>query len=97
MGKTVVYFKSNLGLKYGGDGLLSSGDAMRELGITKVTLYRWIYLRILHPRTYKFGARTFYGFDQEEINKIKPLLPKGRKSGSHLITQAILDKIQGNK
>jgi hypothetical protein len=81
-GSSVVYSADRIW--YGGAWvtILTTGTAVKELGITKVTLYKWIKEKKIVPIVMKSDSgRTQYVFDVREIERVKKLLKKGWKPG----------------
>ena len=67
--------------------LLSTGQVLRVLGITKQTLYKWIMLGKIKAITHEIGARIFLEFDPKEIDKIKSQMVRKREKGKPLIKE----------
>jgi len=77
----VVY---STGIQLGNKGdfiLLSSTEVMRRLGITKVTLYKWVSLRKVKCRRYQIGGRAYNGFDEKEIARLEKVVSRKWKRG----------------
>lgn len=65
--------------------LLSTGQVLGELGITKQTLYKWIMLGKIKAVTHEIGKRIFLEFDPKEVLRVKSMLKKDRKEGYSLL------------
>jgi predicted DNA-binding transcriptional regulator AlpA len=65
--------------------LLSSSDVMKRLGITKVTLYKWVQQKKLKARRHKIGPRVYLGFDEKEVGRVKASMVTRREKGKPLI------------
>lgn len=68
-----------------GSNLLSTGQVLTILGVTKQTLYKWIMLGKVKAITHEIGARIFLEFDPKEIEKIRGQMVKKREKGKPLI------------
>lgn len=68
-------------------GMLSSTEVMKILGITKITLYKWADRGKLKARRYKIGTKTYYAFDQKDVDALKARMVKTRKQGKSLIRE----------
>lgn len=71
--------------KAGGNKLLSTGQVLTILGVTKQTLYKWIMLGRIKAVTHEIGKRVFLEFDPKEVNRVKSKLKKERQAGKSLL------------
>lgn len=67
--------------------LLSTGQVLQELGITKQTLYKWIITGKIKTIKHEIGKRMFLEFDPKEIDRVKSLLKKNREKGKSLLKE----------
>lgn len=67
------------------DGMKSTGDVLKILNITKVTLFGWIRNGLIKADKVPARTRSFYVFSDEEVDRLKNLLPKKRKRGFQLM------------
>lgn len=59
-------------------------DVMKELGISRDTLYRWCDTGVLHPKKLEpIGWRVF---DSSEIEKLRQRIKKIRRPGEPILT-----------
>jgi len=65
--------------------LLSTGQVLKQLGITRQTLYKWIMLKKIKAISHEIGKRVFLEFDPREIKKISRKMTKTRRRGYSLI------------
>jgi predicted site-specific integrase-resolvase len=65
--------------------VLSTGQVLEELKITKQTLYKWIMLRRIKAITHEIGRRVFLEFDPKEIARVKSAMKKEREAGKSLL------------
>ncbi len=84
-----MVYSSGISLRNGGTLGLSTSDVLEELGITKVTLYKWILLGKIKPRRYKIGKRFYNDFNPKEIKRVKSLIkdPPDRDKGKSLLKE----------
>lgn len=68
-----------------GINVLSTGQVMRILGITRATVNAWIAKGKIHCNRIPVGDRTFLGFEPEEIQAIKKKMVKKRHHGKSLM------------
>jgi len=71
----------------GGVELLGANDVMRMLGITKMTLYKWVLQKKIKVRRFQIGSRVVLGFQESEVDKIKSRMVKKREPGKSLMRQ----------
>ena len=77
------------------DEMKMTGEAIKELNITKVTLFGWIRNGIIQAE--KTGSGGYYLFSDEEIERIKRFIPKARKRGLQVITPQIIEAIRKDR
>ena len=65
--------------------MLSTGQVMDILKVTKVTLYKWIGTGRLTAIRRNIGNRVFLEFDPAEIKRIKGEFVKKRHHGKPLL------------
>lgn len=65
--------------------VLSTGQVLEILGITKQTLYKWIMLRRIKAITHEIGKRVFLEFDPDEVERVKTAMKKQRDPGKSLL------------
>lgn len=78
-------------------GMKLTGDVSKELNITKVTLFGWIRNGIIKADKVAAGSRSVYVFEDEEIERVRKLLPKLRRPGLQIITPKILSSIKKDR
>ncbi len=62
--------------------IVTTGTAVKHLGITKVTLYKWIKEKKVVPIIMTSDSgRSQYVFDVREIARVKKVLKKNWKAG----------------
>jgi predicted site-specific integrase-resolvase len=67
--------------------VLSTGQVLQELGITKQTLYKWIMLKKIKAITHEIGKRVFLEFDPKEVARVKSLMKIKPEKGSSLLKE----------
>jgi predicted DNA-binding transcriptional regulator AlpA len=81
-------------LRFGGDlAILSTGQVLDILKISKAGLYKWIKSGKVVVREFKWGGRTFKGFKDTEIEELAKRMKKVREPGLPLLE----DKKKGRK
>lgn len=66
--------------------MLTTGQVLKILGITKITLYRWIDKGKIHlKQRHEIGKRVIFDFDPAEVNRVKKLMLKNPKPGRSLL------------
>ena len=72
--------------------LLSTGQVLEALGITKQTLYKWIMLGRIKAITHEIGKRVFLEFDPKEVERVKSRLKKlnEQEKGKSLLKSLLL-------
>lgn len=75
----MVYAVINRTGRNGGSKLLSTGQVLERLGITKQTLYKWIILGKVKAIKHEIGRRIFLEFDPKEILKIEASLKTSKQ------------------
>lgn len=78
----------NFGGKMVHTNVLSTGQVLQTLGITKQTLYKWIMLRRIKAITHEIGKRVFLEFDPKEVARVKALMTKAPQKGKSLLKDA---------
>lgn len=68
-----------------GNGVLSTGQVMDILKVTKVTLYKWIGTGRLTAIRHQIGRRVFLEFSPDEIKRLKSEFVKKREHGKPLL------------
>jgi|GEM_PF-2718020 len=93
--KTMVYSRGVFDTKKGDQNLLSMAQTAKAWGITRVTLYQWIYLGVIVPQGHqKIGNRNFYWFSPEYVDRVKSIIPKERGSGTPILTDDVIVKLK---
>lgn len=67
---------------------MTTGTVMQELGISRMTLYKWIDRKIIPVIVAKRGGRSFFMFDATEVRRVKSRLKPVRPKGKPLLKQA---------
>lgn len=81
----MVYALNQVENKRGIPTLLSTGQVLDILGITKQTLYKWVMLGRIRAITHEIGKRVFLEFDPKEVDRVKAKLKKERELGKSLL------------
>lgn len=68
--------------------LMTTGSVMQELGISRMTLYKWIEKKIVPVWKVDRGGRSFFMFDADEIQRVKARLKAVRPKGKPLLKEA---------
>jgi hypothetical protein len=68
----------------------------REWGVSRPTVYQWIYLKLAIPKLFdRVGRRHVIAFDPTYVAEVKAVLPrKGSSAGGAVLTPEIEDKIR---
>lgn len=77
------------------EGMKMTGQVLKELNVTKVTLFGWIRNGVIEAE--KTGSGGYYFFSDAEIERFKRYLPKGRKRGSQILTPKIIERIKKDR
>ena len=64
---------------------MTTGAVMEELGISRMTLYKWIDRNLIAVNKATRGGRTFFLFDKEEVLRVKSRLKAKRQKGKPLL------------
>jgi len=65
--------------------MMSTGQTLEELGVTKQTLYKWIMLGKIECIRHEIGRRLILEFDPKEVARVKALLKKHPEKGKTLL------------
>lgn len=66
----------------------SANSAAKALGITKVTMLKWILQeRVQHERR-EIGGKTYYEIAEAEVKRLKGLIVRKRQKGFSLLKNA---------
>lgn len=65
--------------------MLTTGSVMRELGISRMTLYKWIDRKLIAVIKAEHGGRSFFMFDRREVLRVKAKLKPEREKGKPLL------------
>ncbi len=68
-----------------GLGLLSTGQVIKILEITKVTLEKWRKDGKIKAIPVNIGTRIYWGFTAEEVKRIKAKMKGKREAGKPLL------------
>jgi len=67
--------------------LMTTGDVMKVLGITRMTLYNW--MKAVPPKIHAArlgeGKRVFFAFEKSEVMRLKKLMKPTREKGKSLL------------
>lgn len=66
---------------------MSSGQVVKELKITIVTLYQWIKDGKIACKVRTIGKKNYYDFDPKEVARIKALFKKTPEPGRSLLRE----------
>lgn len=64
-----------------GELMLSTGQVLKRLGVTRMTLYKWILLKKIKARRHEIGGRVFLEFDPTEVDRVAAKMKEKRKPG----------------
>lgn len=64
---------------------MTTGAVMEELGISRMTLYKWIDRNLIAVIKAVRGGRTFFVFDEAEVRRVKSRLKPKRQKGKPLL------------
>jgi len=67
------------------ENVMSSGEVIKELKITKQTLYKWVLLKRIKAITHELGNRVYLEFDPKEVARIKASMKKNPEPGKSLL------------
>lgn len=65
--------------------LLTTGTVMEELGISRMTLYKWIDRKLISAFKATHGKRSFLMFDKREVLRVKAQMKPTRQKGKPLL------------
>lgn len=68
--------------------LMTTGSVMQELGISRMTLYKWIEKKIVPVWKVDRGGRSFFMFNAEDIRRVKSRLKPVRPKGKSLLKES---------
>lgn len=60
---------------------LSVQDVMDSLGVTKMTVYKWVLQNKLSVKKIKIGKRVYLAFLKTEVDRLKPFVKKKWERG----------------
>lgn len=83
----MVYALEQRENKRGFETVLSTGQVLNILGITKQTLYKWIMLGRIKAITHEIGKRVFLEFHPKEVERVKLKMKDNREKGKTLIKE----------
>lgn len=63
----------------------SAQQAAQELGITRVTMNKWILQKKVRVVRREIGKMTYYEIDEQEVERLRSLMVKKRQKGKPLI------------
>ena len=64
---------------------MTTGSVMEELGISRMTLYKWIDRKLISVIKAEHGGRSFFMFDRQEVLRVKGKLKPEREKGKSLL------------
>lgn len=68
--------------------IMMTGAVMETLGITRMTLYRWIEKGIIPVRNAQQGGRSFFIFNKEDVMRVKSRMKAQRQKGKPLLRES---------